>query len=150
MTKELSIDIIIRPAEAGDAGAIASLCGQLGYPSTSEDIARRLAEIADDPDAAVLAADPRHDGIVGWVHVRALHLITRDACGEIGGLVVDQARRGRGIGGRLMGAAEEWSRRRGLGTLRLRSNVVRDEAHAFYRRQGFTSSKTSLLFTKTL
>jgi GNAT superfamily N-acetyltransferase len=150
MTVDLDTDITVRPAEAADAGAIASLCGQLGYPSTAEDIERRLAETAGDPDAAVLVADSRHDGVIGWVHVRALHLITRDACAEIGGLVVDDARRGRGIGTRLMAAAEEWSRRRGLGTLRLRSNVVRDEAHAFYRGQGFTGSKTSLLFTKTL
>jgi GNAT superfamily N-acetyltransferase len=150
MTNELDGDITVRTAEAGDAGAIASLCGQLGYPSTSEDIERRLAETAGDPAAAVLVAHSGCDGVIGWVHVRALHLITRDACAEIGGLVVDEARRGRGIGTRLMAAAEEWSRSQGLGTLRLRSNVIRDEAHAFYRGQGFASSKTSLLFTKTL
>ena len=149
MTVDLDTDITVRPAEAADASAIASLCGQLGYPSTAEDIERRLAETAGDPDAAVLVADSCYDSVIGWVHVRALHLITRDVCAEIGGLVVDEARRGRGIGTRLMAAAEEWSRRRGLGTLRLRSNVVRDEAHAFYRVQGFTSSKTSVLFTKT-
>jgi GNAT superfamily N-acetyltransferase len=84
------------------------------------------------------------------VHVRAVPLLTREACAEIGGLVVDEFLRGRGIGGRLMAAAEEWSRHRGFSALRLRSNVIRDEAHAFYRRQGFGSSKTSLLFTKPL
>ena len=150
MIVELSSEIIVRPAGAADVDAIASLCGQLGYPSTAEDIERRLAEIIGDPDAAVLVAGSRHGGVVGWVHVRALHLITRDACAEIGGLVVDESRRGRGIGTRLMAAAEEWAQRQGLGALRLRSNVIRDEAHAFYRRQGFASTKTSLLFTKTL
>jgi len=150
MTVELDNDITVRPAKAADLSAIASLCGQLGYPSTAEDIERRLADTTGDPGAAVLVADSRHDGVVGWVHVRALRLITRDACAEIGGLVVDEARRGHGIGTRLMAAAEEWSRGQGLGTLRLRSNIIRDEAHAFYRRQGFVGSKTSLLFTKAL
>jgi GNAT superfamily N-acetyltransferase len=150
MTIELDNDITVRPAETADVGPIASLCGQLGYPSTSDDIERRLAGTAADPDATVLVADSRRDGVVGWVHVRALHLITRDACAEIGGLVVDEAQRGHGIGTRLMAAAEEWSRGQGLGTLRLRSNVIRDEAHAFYRRRGFANSKTSLLFTKAL
>ena len=150
MTMALDTAITVRPAEAADADSIASLCGQLGYPSTSEDIRRRLAETAGDADAAVLVADSRRDGVVGWIHVRALRLITRDACAEIGGLVVDESLRGRGIGARLMAAAEEWSRHRGFGALRLRSNVIRDEAHAFYRRQGFASSKTSLLFTKPL
>ena len=143
-------DITVRTAGAADAAAIASLCGQLGYPSTGDDIERRLAQAGRDSDAAVLVADSSTDGVIGWVHVRAVHLLTRDACAEIGGLVVDEGRRGRGIGGRLMAAAEEWARRQGLDTLRLRSNVIRDEAHAFYRGRGFASSKTSLLFTKTL
>ena len=150
MTPALDSDITVRPAGTADVDAIAFLCGQLGYPSTAEDIERRLAEIVGDPNATVLVAGSHPDGVVGWVHVRALHLITRDACAEIVGLVVDESRRGRGIGTRLMAAAEEWARNRGLSALRLRSNVIRDEAHAFYRRQGFASSKTSLLFTKTL
>ena len=49
-------DIAVRPAEAAHAEAIATLCGQLGYPSTGEQIGRRLTEIADDA-AAVLVAD---------------------------------------------------------------------------------------------
>jgi len=150
LTAALHSDITVRPAEASDATAIASLCAQLGYPSTSEDIERRLTTIAGEPDAILLVADCRHDGVIGWVHVRAVHLITRDACAEIGGLVVDTARRGGGIGTRLMAASEEWARRRGLDTLRLRSNVIREEAHAFYCGRGFTGSKTSLLFTKML
>jgi len=141
-------DITVRPASVADAAALALLCGQLGYPSTREQIAQRLAQVASD--AAVLVAGSRRDGVVGWVHVRALHLLTRDACAEIGGLVVDEHHRGRGIGGRLMQAAEDWARQQGLEMLRLRSNVVRDEAHGFYRGRGYASSKTSLLFTKTL
>ena len=143
-------DIAVRPAEAGDAEAIATLCGQLGYPSTAEQIERRLTAIADDPGAAILVAGSGAHGVIAWVHVRTLHLLTREACAEIGGLVVDESRRGHGIGGRLMAAAAKWARGRGLDTLRLRSNVVRDDAHIFYRRQGFASSKTSLLFTKPL
>ena len=143
-------DITVRAAAMADADAIASLCGQLGYPSAGADAERRLAQIASEPDAVVLVADSAREGVIGWIHVRALHLLTRDACAEIGGLVVDESQRGRGIGGRLMAAAEDWARRRGLGELRLRSNVIRDDAHAFYRRRGYESAKTSLLFTKTL
>jgi len=143
-------DVSVRSAEVRDADAIAALCGQLGYPSTPEGIARRLAQAPAGAHGAILVADARRGGVVGWVHVRALHLLTRDACAEIGGLIVDEGWRGHGIGGRLLAAAEDWARRQGFDTLRLRSNVVRDEAHAFYRGRGFASSKTSLLFTKTL
>lgn len=149
VTVALDSDIIVRAANAADAAAIANLSGQLGYPSTAEQVERRLAKAARDC-GAVFVADSRGDGVIGWVHVRVLHLLTREACAEIGGLVVEETRRGRGIGGRLMAATEDWARQQGLGTLRLRSNVIRDEAHAFYRGRGYASSKTSLLFTKTL
>ena len=78
MTMALDTAITVRPAEAADADSIASLCGQLGYPSTSEDIQRRLAETAGDADAAVLVADSRRDGVVGWIHVRALRDLGQD------------------------------------------------------------------------
>ena len=140
----------IRPAACDDAAAIARLCGQLGYPSTASDVEHRLAQAAGGRDGAVFVADSPGDGVIGWVHVRALHLLTRDACAELGGLVVEERHRGRGIGARLMDAAEDWARRQGLASLRLRSNVIRDEAHGFYRGRGYASAKTSLLFTKTL
>ena len=139
----------MRNAEPRDAERVALLSGQLGYPATGDDIARRLAAIGSDV-AAVLVAEAPSGEIVGWVHVRRLDLLTRDACAEIGGLVVDEARRGHGIGSRLVEAAEQWARHAGLASLRLRSNVARAEAHAFYERLGFTASKTSLLLTKTL
>jgi GNAT superfamily N-acetyltransferase len=143
-------DVAVRPAAATDAPAVAALCGDLGYPATSEAIDRRLAAIAGDPDAAVLVAQAQDGAVIGWVHVRTLQLLQRDVCAEICGLVVDAAWRRHGIGGRLMAAAEDWARRRGVGVMRLRSNVIRDDAHRFYRRLGYADSKTSLLFTKTL
>jgi GNAT superfamily N-acetyltransferase len=143
-------DVAVRRATAADAATAAALSGQFGYPATSESIGRRLAAIIDDPDAAVLVAEARGGAVVGWVHVRTLQLLQRDACAEIGGLVVDEGWRRRGIGGRLMAAAEDWARRQGIDLMRLRSNVIRDDAHRFYRRLGYADSKTSLLFTKAL
>jgi GNAT superfamily N-acetyltransferase len=143
-------DMAVRPAAVGDAPAVAALCGQFGYPATGEAIGRRLAAIASDPDSAVLVAEARDGAVVGWVQVRTLQLLQRDACAEVCGLVVEEAWRRRGIGGLLVAAAEDWARRQGVDVLRLRSNVVRDDAHAFYRRLGYADSKTSLLFTKTL
>jgi len=141
--------VIVRNAGSGDAAAIARLSGQLGYPASAADIERRLRAIGTDV-AAVLVAESPKVGVVGWVHVRMLPLLTRDLSAEIGGLVVDEGRRGGGIGRQLLTAAEAWARDRKATSLRLRSNVVRDGAHAFYRRCGFAASKTSLLFTKEL
>ncbi len=69
---------------------------------------------------------------------------------EIRGLVVDESRRGAGLGRGLMEHAEEWARGRGVRVIRLRSNVVRGGAHAFYARLGYSLVKTQHIFSKKL
>jgi len=111
------------------------------------DLERRLADTLRRSWRGGSGGRLSHDGVVGWVHVRALRLITRDACAEIGGLVVDEARRGHGIGTRLMAAAENVA---GQGTRNLAcARHIRDEATPSIVA-GIRRSKTSLLFTKTL
>lgn len=139
--------IAIRPARSADAAALAALAGQLGYPSTEADILRRLVMIEDRPQHAVFVAEA--DGAVaGWVHVLLdLHLESGEFA-EIAGLVVDEHRRGAGVGQRLLVSAEAWARDQGAGTVRVRSNVVRTEAHGFYAKAGYAVRKRQTVFEK--
>ncbi len=50
----------------------------------------------------------------------------------------------------LMDQVERWSRQHGYGSVRLRSNVVRSRAHAFYERLGYEVIKTQKAFCKNL
>ena len=68
----------------------------------------------------------------------------------IGGLVVSDRVRSRGIGRRLCERAEEWTRDQGLETLRVTSRSTREDAHRFYLRDGYREVKTSLVFEKPL
>ena len=79
--------------------------------------------------------------MVGWIHVFAAPRLTVATFAEIGGLVVDEGLRGRGIGRLLVSAAASWAEQRGLTTLRVRSRVERAGAHRFYRRLGFGATK---------
>ena len=38
----------------------------------------------------------------------------------------------------------------GLPTLRVRSNVIRERTHSFYRKQGFAAAKSQMVFEKSL
>jgi GNAT superfamily N-acetyltransferase len=73
-----------------------------------------------------------------------------DPQAEVGGLVVDEGYRRRGIGRLLMQQAEQWACEKGCWAVYLRSNVVRKDAHAFYEGIGYSNVKTSLAFRKTL
>lgn len=139
----------IRTMTAEDAGAVAGLAGELGYPSTTAQIATRIARIMGrDGEHAIVA---EQDGaVVGWTHVRAIACLESDAHAEIWGLVVSERARSLGVGTALVAECERWARRQGFSTLRLRSNVVRTRAHGLYERLGYRVVKQQKVFEKPL
>ena len=99
--------IIVREVRFADMSALAELATQLGYPSSQAEMVPRLEEISGDDDHAVFVAEV--EGLVaGWVHVFIYRLIVLDHTAEVGGLVVDAARRGSGVGRALRQQAEAW------------------------------------------
>lgn len=140
----------IRRATPEDAPAIASLATQLGYPSNSDSISTRLADLLPRRDHSLLVAQTAAGQVVGWIHIGTLRWIENDPAAEIGGLVVDAAHRGLRIGERLVAAAISWAVREGYGEIRVRSNVVRAQAHRFYERLGFARTKVQHIFRRTL
>jgi GNAT superfamily N-acetyltransferase len=139
----------IRPIRAEDAAAAAVLCTQLGYPADGAAVLARMMQIAGDAHRAVLVA--YLDGaVVGWIDLSVEYHLQSEPAALIGGLVVAEAARGRGIGRQLCKAAEEWARAQGVARLRVRSNAIRVRAHAFYLRDGYARVKTSAVVEKTL
>jgi GNAT superfamily N-acetyltransferase len=139
----------VRTATPEDAGSIAEFAGQLGYPSTVDEVSRRLAEINDSDEHAVLVAD---EGalLLGWIHLFVSRSLVADTRVDIVGLVVAESHRGQGIGRLLMKDAERWARRKGCGSIRLHSNVARSGAHAFYEKLGYQMIKLQKAFRKDL
>ncbi|MGD8328256.1 MAG: GNAT family N-acetyltransferase [Acidobacteriota bacterium] len=143
-------EIRIRRAQSDDAESLAHLSGELGYPAAAAAVAQRLAVLLDRGDHAVLVAESAEGRVLGWAHAFVAHRLESPSFAEIGGLVVSEGVRGQGIGRCLVAAAERWARNRGLGAIRVRSNVVREEAHAFYRRLGYENLKEQAVFRKSL
>jgi GNAT superfamily N-acetyltransferase len=145
----------IRPAASRDASALADLSGQLGYPSPHAQVERRLREILADSGHAVFVAENSpargaDSALAGWVHVYIERTLESDCTAELGGLVVEESRRGFGVGRLLMERAERWAQGAGCSTVTVRSNVVRTGAHAFYRRLGYRLVKNQRVFRKRL
>jgi GNAT superfamily N-acetyltransferase len=142
--------VTIRSVTAGDARSMALLCGQLGYPASEEQIRTRLAQILLDEDHAVHIAQTPDGCLIGWVHVYIPELLLVHRRAEIGGLVVDEGHRRRGIGRVLMAWAEQWACGQGCETVHLRSNILRREAHLFYEGIGYRKLTTQLTYQKTV
>lgn len=141
--------MVLRPAAPSDAPHLAALTTQLGYPSSSEDILRRLPLIAG-PAHFLRVADGADGGVRGWIHAAHVVLLDSDPYVEIKALVVEEAARGRGIGETLVTAAEAWARGLPCLEMRVRSNVVRERAHRFYERHAYAITKTQRVFAKRL
>jgi len=142
--------VTVRVAAPADASQIARLSGQLGYPTTPEEAAQRLAQLEGDARHAVYVAESAPGQVVGWIHVEECRLIEADKRAEINGLVIEEGHRSRGTGRILMGHAEQWARARGCRAVVLRSNVIRNRAHAFYEKLGYQTLKTQKYFRKNL
>lgn len=162
--------VAARAATLADAADIARLSDQLGYPATPEEVAHRLRQIEDDARHAVYVAEFAGEElpgpgigaartsstsattrpVIGWIHVHVCHGLMSGLWVEIAGLVIDERHRGHGVGRVLMTQAEQWARKNACREIRLRSNIIRAGAHAFYDKLGYEMFKTQKAFRKFL
>ncbi len=140
--------MVVRPMTLSDSRDVASLSNQLGYPSTTSDIEKRLGTMTQGADFGAFVAEATDRRVVGWIQVYVVRLVEADAYAEIGGLVVDAHSRGQGVGKALLAACEKWAIERGYSTMSVHSNMKRSEAPPFYEGMGYNIGKTQHVFQK--
>lgn len=140
----------IRSATMDDSPILADLSTQLGYPSSPTQTVSRLGLILDSNLHAIRVACLPDGSVVGWVHAFLAFRVESDPFAEIGGLIVAEALRGRGIGRRLLASVEDWVVHSGVTKLRVRSRSNRLDTHIFYEQMGFFQSKQQNVFDKRL
>lgn len=141
--------MLIRPAAATDAAEIARLTTLLGYPASTEEIARRLDILLPSASYFIAVAEGSW-GLAGWVAAERRVLLESGERAELVGLIVDPDSRRAGMGRALVRAAEEWAVGQRFDLISVRSNVARVESHPFYERLGYVRRKTQHAYTKHL
>jgi GNAT superfamily N-acetyltransferase len=140
-------DLTIRPADASDAEAIATLFTDEGYPAGPSDIVERMTRFGS-PHSRVLIAE--HDGsVLGFI---ALHALPRfehdDRILRVLALVVDAGARERGVGHLLMTEAERIARDLGAAFVEVTAGHHRPEARRLYESMGYDASVAAYLRKK--
>jgi GNAT superfamily N-acetyltransferase len=140
--------VAVRSARPEDADQLARLFDQLGHPQAVDDLHARLESVLADPRADVLVADEAGTlvGAATCFLVPVAH-DDRPWC-RITTLVVEEARRGRGIGHMLVEAAERAARDASCSRIEATSALHRDGVHSFYESLGY--GRTSAHFLKRL
>jgi GNAT superfamily N-acetyltransferase len=121
------------------------LSEQLGYPIPTTQIEMNINELVTSPNHIALVA-LYNQQIVGWIHAFRAMLIESKPFIEIGGLVVAENFRNSGIGKKLVDKIKEWAIQKAINEVRVRSNVLRNEAHRFYLNNGFIEIKQQKVF----
>jgi L-amino acid N-acyltransferase YncA len=130
-------EFTIRPAQAGDARAMAELFAAVAAERDGiateppVDVEERTAVFAATASGSVVAVAGGR--VVGMIHVEA----SRHGFGEFG-MLVGRDWRGRGVGSALVGAAIDWARAAGLHKLCLEVFPHNAAGLALYQRAGFT------------
>jgi GNAT superfamily N-acetyltransferase len=139
--------LVVRPLEPNDASAVSDLIRELGYARSPQSVLEWIADLgAAGRQAAFVACFDNQ--VVGWIEVSVERRLQSAPFALIGGLVVKEGFRGRGIGRRLCQHAEAWGWDRCVEKVRVTSRSTRADAHRFYERDGYEVVKTSLVFEK--
>ena len=149
MATRANLKPIVRPARLKDTARIAELCGQLGYPSSCEQVDARLRAHQGAEEHAIFVGEQGQE-VVGVLDVFVMRTVESEPRAEVAALVVDEKCRSCGVGQLLLERAEAWAREHGCAEIGLRSNVIRERAHRFYERQGYRVVKTQKTFRKSL
>jgi GNAT superfamily N-acetyltransferase len=149
LLKALHMQFITREARMDDVDAITALSNQLGYAITEAATRQNLESIREGSTDMVWVAI--YEGkVAGWIHIFQTVRLESGAFFEIGGLVVAEEYRRKGIGRLLVTHAKDSCSRTTVTSLRVRCNVKRKEAHDFYRSLGFSETKEQKVFETQL
>ena len=130
------------------AAALIPLMGELGYEVSEPLLSAKLTGLAASELDQVLVAT-HGEVLIGCIACHVLEpLHTRGRLGRITALVIDSSHQRRGVGGRLVAAAQAFFTARGCARIEVASADQRTAAHAFYLAQGFCVA--SRRFIKTL
>jgi GNAT superfamily N-acetyltransferase len=136
--------VSVREVGAGDEAAISALLGELGYPASVEEVARRFERLEREAGSWLWLA-VEGERVVGLVGLHVMPVIEREPLGRVTAIVVTEGERRGGIGRALMERAEAEARRQGCERLEVTTADRRSEAHAFYRGLGFEEASRRFL-----
>jgi len=137
----------IRAFTEADTASLVALLGELGYPTTEDEMLMRMVRFGDGHQT--LIAETADGSVAGFIGLVVVPVYEYSApVGYILALSVGSDFQGQGIGKALVVAAEDWFRQRGAHDVRVNSGLQREGAHRFYESLGY--EKTGFRFRKPL
>ncbi|WP_339253221.1 GNAT family N-acetyltransferase [Sporosarcina sp. FSL W8-0480] len=138
----------IRAIQPTDFNDLVELMSELGYPTTLEELTKRLELLLSHEDYEALVV-VKNNRVIGFAGVcKALAFEFTGTYIRIIAFVVSFRERRQGIGTMLLKACEDWAIQQGAVAITLNSGnrEERQPAHTFYTNNGYVGKSTG--FTK--
>lgn len=145
-----SDDVAIRPMQAADIAVVKGLCHDLGYSPSPNQITERLTLMTASPEHHLLVAVIPDGTVLGFLHAFIKRMLEDAPQAQVQAIATVAEARGRGIGSRLLAAAENWARQQNLDLVTIYCAEHRTETHAFYAARGYDLTVRSSRFQKRL
>lgn len=143
---------MIRYVKKEDAKAIKEICeAALGHKADMNLIRQRIDELSFNSFYYIVVYEDESDNMVkGFIQGEKYNLLYGENGWNIIALAVEQKAQGHGIGKQLLLSLENFTKELGYTFIRLNSNIVRTEAHAFYQHLGYHCDKSQKRFIKNI
>jgi predicted N-acetyltransferase YhbS len=141
------MEFVLRPVKKEDSKEVKKLAEELGYPSTEEKVAEILDTVIQHDDHRLIVAEKANE-LIGYIHMVSSLRVGSDPFVEIAALNVRDDFRNKGIGKALIAESQNMASEKGIDYIRIRSNIIRKEAHRFFEQRGFQNLKTQEVFMK--
>lgn len=136
-----NVKYIIRKAKTSDAEDIYYINKtSLGYDYELDKQRNNLESVLKDKTQVIFVADISNK-VVGYIHLTSYDVIYTDTYKNCLGLAVDNDYKRMGVGSALLSQGEIWARENDAVGIRLCSGIERENAHKFYKSQGYIENK---------
>lgn len=134
-------DFIVRQAIISDAEDIYCINKtSLGYDYDLEKQRNNLEAVLNDKTQVIFVADVDNK-VVGYIHLTSYDVIYTDTYKNCLGLAVDNDYKRMGVGSALLKQGKIWAKENGAIGVRLCSGIECENAHKFYKAQGYIENK---------
>ena len=134
-------DFIVRQAIISNAEDIYNINKtSLGYDYDLDKQRNNLEAVLNDKTQVIFVA-VLGNKVVGYIHLSSYDVIYADTYKNCLGLAVDNDYKRMGIGSALLKQGEMWAKENGAVGIRLCSGIERENAHKFYKSQGYIENK---------
>lgn len=141
------MNINYRRYQHTDIHGLIELMFELGYPTEEVEFQNTVYEITKQGGAIFIAEDGKR--VIGSCCAVIDARLAEGISGEIVSLVVSQEARGLGVGRQLVQISEKWIGTR-VNKIKIRANVIRNDAHNFYNHLGYKEMKEQKIFIKII